>query len=158
MLEMLTIASTSLSKVAKLRITNHSWLHTFYVLSFQGIASNLKFPYIQFPCASLSADNLYPLVWSYIQRLKRIGFKVLPITCGASCNRKLLKLHGEIGELVYKTGNPYSDDSRPHFFISDVPHLIKTTRNCLANSFAHSRSRTLWVSEMFTNMVLFYSS
>jgi len=46
----------------------------------------------------------------------------------------------------YKTINPYSDEPRPLYFISDVPHLMKTTRKFWANCFAHSYSRTLWVS------------
>lgn len=30
------------------------------------------------------------------------------------------------------------------FFIIDPPHLLKSLRNCLANSWAHSKSRKLW--------------
>ena len=48
-------------------------------------------------------------------------------------------------KVTYKTTNIYSSDQRPLFFISDVPHLIKTVRNCWSNSFAHTRSRTLQV-------------
>ena len=116
------------------------------VFMVSGIVSKLNYPYAQFPCTSLSADHLYSLVWGCVRRLEGIGFKVLATTCdGASCNRKFFKLHGDIGELVYKTDNPYSNESRPLFFLSDAPHLIKTTRNCWANSFAHSKSRSLWV-------------
>ena len=68
-----------------------------------GIVSNLKFAYAQFPCSSLTADQLYSLVWGCIRRLEGIGFKVLATTCdGASCNRKFMKLHGEAAELVHK--------------------------------------------------------
>jgi len=117
------------------------------VFMVSGIASKLNYPYAQFPCTSLSGDQLYSLVWGCIRRLEGIGFKVVATTCdGASCNRKFIKVHGETGELVYKTKNPYSDDeSRSLFFLSDAPHLIKTVRNCWANSFAHSKSRSLWV-------------
>ena len=67
-----------------------------------------------------------------------------------------MKLHGEAVELVHKMENPYSDEPRPLFFISDAPHLIKTTRNCWANSFAHSNSRSLWVSgqELHTTILV----
>ena len=41
--------------------------------------------------------------------------------------------------------NPYSDDNRDIYFYCDVPHLIKTTRNCWSNSFGHKQSRALWV-------------
>ena len=68
---------------------------------------------------------------------------------GASPNRKLFKMHQaskKPSEIVYKTPNPYSLDGQDIYFISDVPHLIKTTRNCWSNSFGHSNTRALWVS------------
>lgn len=60
------------------------------------------------------------------------------------------------GEVTYKTPNPYSSDGRDIYFIPDVPHLIKTTRNCWSNSFGHSNSRTLWVSIMFYKPCIIY--
>ena len=116
------------------------------VFMVRGILSDLKFPYAQFSCTTITGDQLYSLVWGCIRRLEAAGFKVLATTCdGASPNRKFFKLHGKPGQLVYKTVNPFSDESRQLFFFSDIPHLIKTTRNCWANSFAHTNSRTLWV-------------
>jgi hypothetical protein len=50
--------------------------------------------------------------------------------------------------IVYQVDNIYASDNRPIFLFSDVPHLIKTTRNCWSNSFAHTRSRKLWVSDL----------
>ena len=47
----------------------------------------------------------------------------------------------EIPTVSYKTPNPYSEEERWIYFVSDVPHLIKTTRNCWAN-----KNRHLWVS------------
>ena len=32
------------------------------------------------------------------------------------------------------------------YFFCDVPHLIKTTRNCWSHSFGHGQTRQLWVS------------
>ena len=46
---------------------------------------------------------------------------------------------------VYKTTNRYSEEERPVFFVSDVPHLLKTTRNNWSHSFSHGCTRTLWV-------------
>ena len=43
------------------------------------------------------------------------------------------------------TWNPF-DKSRKIFFISDVPHLLKTTRNNLENSLFNRNSRNLHVS------------
>ena len=47
----------------------------------------------------------------------------------------------EIPTVSYKTPNPYSEEERWIYFVSDVRHLIKTTRNCWAN-----KNRHLWVS------------
>ena len=128
-----------------------------HILMFmvRGLFSGLCFPYTQFPCASLSADQLYPLVWECVSHLEMIGFKVLAMTAdGASCNRKFMSMLQESGAkmsagsdgIVYKVDNIYAPDNRPIFLFSDVPHLIKTTRNCWSNSFAHRKSRKLWVS------------
>ena len=118
---------------------------TFMVL---GILSNLEFPYVSFPCSSLSGDQLYSLVWGCVRRLEACGFKTIALTCdGASANRKFLKLHNSSKGITYKTKNPYANEDRPIFFISDPPHLIKTVRNCWANSHSHSCTRNLWVSK-----------
>ena len=114
-----------------------------------GILSDLEFPYAQFPCTSVTADQLYPLLWGCVRRLEAAGFRVLATTCdGASANRTFFQLHGDAGEFIHKTLNPFNVEPRPLFFFSDAPHLLKTTRNCWANSFAHSNSRTLWVSNV----------
>ena len=47
-------------------------------------------------------------------------------------------------EIPFKTKNPF-DQSRSIYFFCDVPHLLKTTRNCFSNSFAHANSRFLKV-------------
>ena len=132
------------------------------VFMVRGLFLKLNYPYAQFPCTSLSGDQLFPMVWGCIERLEACGFKVITLTAdGASCNRKFFKMHqnedtasmanDEVPPaeenlqdditVTYKTTNIYSSDQRPLFFISDVPHLIKTVRNCWANSFSHTRSR-----------------
>ena len=114
-----------------------------------GILSDLELPYAQFPSTTVTGDQLYSLVWGCVRQLETAGFKVLATTCdGAASNRKFFGLHGKDGKLIYKTVNPFSDEPRPLFFFSDAPHLIKTVRNCWANSFAHTNSITLWVSNI----------
>ena len=73
--------------------------------------------------------------------------QVLAITSdGASTNRHLFKLLAsgtalpESG-IPYKVRNPFSEEDRNIYFISDPPHLLKTVRNCVAN-----KKRQLWVS------------
>ena len=112
----------------------------------RGMFSSLQFPYAHFATQGATAAALYPLVWEAVQRLEYCGFNVIAFCCdGASPNRAFYKMHGSTGELVYKTPNPFCDD-RDIYFISDVPHLVKTTRNCWSNSFAHKCSRALWVN------------
>ena len=145
----------------------------------RGLFLKLNYPYAQFPCTSLSGDQLFPMVWGCIDRLEACGFKVIALTAvGASCNRKFFKMHQNDEDtasmandevppaeenlqdditVTYKTTNIFSSDQRPLFFISDVPHLIKTVRNCWANSFAHTRSRTLQVHNSVLLYVALYS-
>lgn len=67
---------------------------------------------------------------------------------GAAVNRCFVRLHSNKRELVHKTINPCSTEGREFYFISDPPHLIKTTRNCWASS-----KRMLWVNT--TNMYMY---
>lgn len=113
----------------------------------RGLFTDLEFPYAQFSTNGASADTLFPIVWEAVQRIEACTLNVIAFTCdGASPNRKFFKMHRKGKELAYKTTNPYSDDNREIYFFSDVPHLIKTTRNCWSNSFGHKQSRALWVS------------
>jgi len=114
---------------------------TMLVLMVRGLVSNLNFPYAQFACATLSGDLLVDPVWKAIARLERQGIRVLALTCdGASTNRRLWKLHSKGRDtsergVMYKVLNIHAtDQARFLYFISDPPHLIKTTRNCWASS------------------------
>ena len=113
-----------------------------------GLTISLKFPLAQFPTTGVTAYQLYPLISEAILRLEMLGFKVICITSnGASSNRKLLATNCTSDEKVpFKMENMYTDENRNVYLMSDVPHLLKTTRNCWANSNAHSRSRQLRVS------------
>ena len=87
-------------------------------------------------------------MYEAIEHLETIGFKVIALTGdGASPNRKFFKLHSVKGEeLTFKYRNPYAKEERYIYFISDVPHLMKTTRNCWSHSFWNGNKRTLWVA------------
>ena len=121
------------------------------VIMVRKLFTDLKFPFAQFATRDTKADLLFSLVWEAVQRLELAGFNIMAITCdGASFNRKFYRMHqtnlGDAG-VVYKTINPYAEDHRfIIYFFADVPHLIKTVRNCMSNSFSHSNSRALWVS------------
>ena len=130
---------------------NHHVAKQMLVFMVRGIFSKLTFPYAQFATTGITADFLYPLLWDVIRHLECAGFKVISVTGDkASANRKLFRMHSTCSfdqdTVTYKVRNPYSKEERFLFFFSDVPHLIKTVRNCWSNSFGHSHKRALWVS------------
>ena len=100
----------------------------------------IKKPSFTFPIAQYPSANL--IVWDTIEALELNDIHVVSITSdGASSNRNF---SAEKGDIPYKVENPYRPLQYIYFFC-DAPHLLKTARNCLSNSFAHSRSRTLKV-------------
>ena len=134
------------------------------VLLVRGLTIPLKFPFAQFPTNGVAAYQLYPLISEAILRLEMLGFKVICLTSnGASPNRKLCRIlqsnRTSTDTVPYRMENVYTDDDRNIYFMSDVPHLLKTTRNCWANSSAHNRSRHLWVSRILLKaaMKIFYT-
>ena len=65
--------------------------NSMLVIMVKGLFSSLEFPYAQFPCVSVSGDQLF---WECVCQLERCGFMVLGLTCdGLSANRRLFKLH-----------------------------------------------------------------
>ena len=118
------------------------------VFMVRGLFTNLEYPYAQFTTTTASGVQLFSVVWDVVQSLEGCGLKVIALCCdGASPNRKFIKMHksSQGDKPTYKTINPFSPEKRPIFFISDVPHLLKTTRNCWSHSFAHKDTRKLWV-------------
>lgn len=120
------------------------------VFMVRGLFIKLCFPYAQYPTCGVTADCLFPLAWEVIRHLESVGFKVISLTGDkASPNQKFFRMHYQASgqpSVTYKIPNPYTAEDRPIFFISDVPHLVKTVRNCWSNSFGHSFKRALWVS------------
>lgn len=41
------------------------------VLMVRGLLSGFEFPYVQFPCSSLTGDQLYNVFWEAVDRLER---------------------------------------------------------------------------------------
>ncbi len=97
----------------------------------------------------LTGLQLHDIIWGGIRRLQEISLQVDCIVCdGGKANRKFFHDHmsaeGTRDGVVYKVCNMY-DPTKFVYFMCDVPHLMKTTRNCWASS--HSQgSRYPWVS------------
>ena len=105
-----------------------------------------SFPVAMYPSVALSGEKLYPLVFEVIETLELHGFPIVSITSdGNSPNRKFYRICGLDTTPAYKTPNPYAKN-RDIYFFCDPPHLLKTTRNNFANSYSHTKTRTLWVS------------
>ena len=115
---------------------NQTLATSVLVLMVRGLFTDLAFPYASFPASSLSGDQIVPIFYEAVLRLERCGFRVACTTLdGNSANRKFFKIigqHNSSDNITYYTKNPCSLN-RKIFFISDPPHLIKTTRNCLAS-------------------------
>lgn len=99
---------------------------TLVVFMVRGLVTNYTFPYALYPASSHKGCDLFPPLWKIIERLTRNKFRVLAVTCdGASCNRKLFKLHSTKKALVYKIMNDYVQDEQWIYFISELSCKFK---------------------------------
>ena len=108
---------------------------TVFAIMVRGLIIDFKFPYASFPAHNLTGDKIAILLMEATFRLERMGLKVLVHTLdGCSSNRKYFRFMATTETpLPYKTKNPFTSENRHIYFISDPPHLIKTTRNCFYN-------------------------
>ncbi|KAI8771576.1 Transposable element P transposase [Biomphalaria glabrata] len=111
-----------------------------------GINTNLKMSLGYFGTQSATPLDLYTNFWRAVQNLENhCGLKVIASTCDkASANVKLHQLHdSQIDSTIcFKTINHCATD-RFIYFLSDVPHLLKTVRNNIFKS-GYGKSRLLW--------------
>jgi len=87
---------------------------------------------------NLSANQMYVWTWKVIGALERSGVAVVAfISDGASVNRAFIKKHKpatvHASGIIFDTINKCAK-GRILYFIADVPHLLKTIRNCILNS------------------------
>ena len=97
---------------------------------------------------------MFPLFWKAVGICEEnCNLKVVGVTSdAASFNLSMYRMHLNMTkaedvnndvDVVYRTLNVFADEKRLIYFISD-PHLIKTARNCLANSLAGRCTRSMW--------------
>lgn len=82
-----------------------------------------------------------------VEALEMYNIPVVSLTSdGAKPNRRFYQMcqQKRYQKLPHKSTNPYGS-GLDLFFFCDVPHLLKTARNCFSNSFAHSKSRKMQV-------------
>ena len=124
------------------------------VYMVRGIFTGLAYPFGYFASTGFSAAQLYPCTMEATRILTAIGFRVCTyVSDGASPNRKFYKiiLANDDDDNIFWSWNPY-DCLFKVYCISDVPHLIKTTRNCLENSNWNKNTRNLHVSYFSLNI------
>ena len=98
---------------------------SMFVVMVRGLIKGFNFPYASFPSNHLSGDKIASIVMEATFRLERMGMKVMAHTLdGCSINRKYFRIMSTdtCKSLQYNI-----------YFMSDPPHLIKTTRNCFYN-------------------------
>ena len=104
---------------------------------------SLSFMVASYASLCLSGEKLYAPVWEVVEALEFSGLPVVSLTSdGASPNCRFYKLCN----ITHKTRNPFAHHDL--YFICDPPHLMKTARNCLSNSGAHSNTWNLMVSDV----------
>lgn len=91
------------------------------------------------------------LYWEVVRRLEGIGVKVysyITFICyaGRLMGKKEEMKHG----VVYKTDNRYCQERYLHFMF-DMPHLIKTTRNCWYSS-RTGDARYMWGKDLLLSV------
>ena len=126
------------------------------VIMVRSIINPFKFSLANFATTSANSSQLFTLFWKAVSILElSCQLKVIAVTCdGASSNRKMFKMHSKMNvpdvniDVVYKTKNLYCTE-RYIFFIADQPHLLKTARNCLADSGSGTMSRYMWNNGFF---------
>ena len=124
------------------------------VLMVRGITSELQKPLAYFPCEhGFLAYELYNVLNEAVELLEFAGLSVhCLVSDGASSNRKLYNMlrnpdddSSTIDGTTFATDHVIRRGERL-FFFSDVPHLIKTTRNNVENSGGNQNTRNLMVS------------
>ena len=120
-----------------------------YMVAFmiRGTCASYKAVVGHYPTQKTTGYHLYNLVWNVVYWLEYAGFNVRAVVSdGASANRKFYRIHkSEDEELCHAVVNKHAK-SRKLYFMCDVPHLIKTTRNNWENSHWNSQTRNLKVN------------
>ena len=116
----------------------------------RAICTELKFGLAHFANSGITAAQLMPIFWEAVCILETTcNLWVIAATSdGASPNRRFYRLHNDLdgitdSDVCYRTVNLFAPP-RFIYFLSDVPHLVKTTRNCLKSSGSGSCTRYLW--------------
>ena len=139
---------------ATLQNNEHIASHVLVFL-IRSVVNPIKFTLENFATTGATSCQMFPLFWKAVSILEyKCNLKVVAATSdGASANRKLYRMHihmnsndtnGDI-DAVYKVMNIHSGQEKRYiYFLGDPPHIVKTARNCLANSGSGRATRYMW--------------
>ncbi|KAE8742013.1 hypothetical protein FOCC_FOCC012454, partial [Frankliniella occidentalis] len=101
-------------------------------------AYNVKEVVACYAVQKVTPQQMYAWTWHVIAALERNDIRVIAFVCdGDTTNRAFIKLHTPKTKvksgIVFDTVNKAAPE-RDLYFFSDVPHLLKTTRNCFYSS------------------------
>ena len=124
------------------------------VFYLRGVVTNLKYSLAYFTTDGIISVQLMALFLEAVTILEYTCnlWVVAATSDGASPNRKFYQLHRIGKELCYKTENICAPWRNIYFF-SDVPHLMKTTRNYWANSGSGKCTRYMWKKHIMDTFV-----
>ena len=123
-----------------------------HVLVFlvKSIVNPLSYSLATFATTGVKSFQIMPIFWKTVLYLEKFDLKVVPCTAdGASPNRKFFRMHKALEckagkDVVYRAKNIHAKENRFIYFFCDVPHLIKTARNCISNSGSGRATRFMW--------------
>ena len=129
------------------------------VFLLRSVVNPFNFSSANFATTGATSSQMFPFLWKAISICELNSQKVLAVTCDdASPNCKLFRVHLPMTkeddmnpdtDVTYRTANLFSSEKRFIYFISDVPHLMKTARNCFYNSGKGRYTRYMWKNGMF---------
>ena len=100
----------------------------------RGLRTDVKHIIAYFFTGNVTSYQLMPIFWKVVSTLElSLDLWVVALVNDGAAKR----------DVVYKTINLFAP-SRFIYFFADIPHLMKTARNCLYNSGSGSRSRLMW--------------
>ena len=116
-----------------------------HVLVFlvKSIVNPLSFSFASFATTGILAHQIMPIFWKAVCYLEQIDLHVIAATADGADGAEG---DSAVKDVIYRAKNIHSKDNRFIYFFADVPHIIKTARNCLSNSGSGRATRYMWNS------------
>jgi len=103
----------------------------------KGVSNGIKEAVASYAVDVLTKEQFYRWSWEVITKLERAGIAIIAFTSdGSPINRAFIKMNKPATEgcgFTFDTVNKAAPERRI-YFIADVPHLLKTIRNCFYSS------------------------